>query len=340
MGSMTSAMNELEANTRMLLALVTYLKRHPGILLTELAEHFGVSPEDMRHVLMEELLLSGLPPYTPSDYFMIFIDASPKGERVRLHMAEEFRHPLKLTLPEALVTKSMLQSYSRSLDPELQPVADSLVDKLVEAMGLPADVADQPSHLALAKHSVVLKEHLALLDQAIRDDRVIAMEYYSASRGSLEKREIEPLLLFEEASRFYVRGWCHLRRAERSFRVDRIRQLKLLTRETGRPVGVGSGDERPRAVPGWDGAGKRGTMLVRFEPNLADEVESEWRPRGAKVSHEKDGSLLLELPLYSEAWAVGWVMGFGCQAELLEPAHLREDLIQRLRLMRKQIKRR
>ena len=62
---------------------------------------------------------------------------------------------------------------------------------------------------------------LGLLCSATQDRRRVRMAYQSRSDEKTE-REFDPYGLVYRAGRWYIVGWCHLRRGLRSFRLDRV----------------------------------------------------------------------------------------------------------------------
>ena len=68
-----------------------------------------------------------------------------------------------------------------------------------------------------------------------------------------------------------------------------------------------------------------GTLRVRYSPKVARWIaEREGKPIDA------DGSLTLEHPLADTDWAVRHVLQYGPDAEVLEPAAVREEIVRRL----------
>ena len=62
---------------------------------------------------------------------------------------------------------------------------------------------------------------LALIRAAVADGVQIELDYRS-SRGDAERRRVDPLRVESIDDDWYLRGWCHLREAVRTFRLDRI----------------------------------------------------------------------------------------------------------------------
>lgn len=73
----------------------------------------------------------------------------------------------------------------------------------------------------------LLGDRFSLLEGATRNRKRVTLNYRSASTGELQTREIDPYgLCYRERSWLLV-GHCHLRKDTRSFRLDRIDELKV-----------------------------------------------------------------------------------------------------------------
>jgi predicted DNA-binding transcriptional regulator YafY len=109
----------------------------------------------------------------------------------------------------------------------------------------------------------------------------------------------------------------------RFFRLDRVEEVALL----------GERFERDESIPSRLQSTSRAfasetsrRMTVRYSPRIARWVsEREGKPL------DEDGSLTLEHQVADESWAVRHVLQYGPDAELLEPAELREKVREALR---------
>jgi len=63
---------------------------------------------------------------------------------------------------------------------------------------------------------------LEMIRWAIAGHHDLMMEYYTHSRGEMTERRVTPISLEAET---YLHGYCHLRRADRVFRVSRVAEL-------------------------------------------------------------------------------------------------------------------
>jgi predicted DNA-binding transcriptional regulator YafY len=63
------------------------------------------------------------------------------------------------------------------------------------------------------------------VEQAVLDGAVVTIEYEDRT-GVTTTRTIEPAGFVGDAEHWYLVAWCRLRRAGRSFRLDRIRSFR------------------------------------------------------------------------------------------------------------------
>ncbi len=85
------------------------------------------------------------------------------------------------------------------------------------------------------------------VEHAIVEGRVVTLDYV-ASNGTVTGRTVEPLAIVGDAPNWYLWGWCRLRDAPRSFRIDRVRGA-VLHDEIAPDRGVDIGTYFP-VVPG------------------------------------------------------------------------------------------
>ena len=64
------------------------------------------------------------------------------------------------------------------------------------------------------------------VQRAIADQRVVVLDYLDQS-GTASQREVEPVGVVSLDDAWYLVGWCRLRKAARTFRLDRIADAQL-----------------------------------------------------------------------------------------------------------------
>jgi predicted DNA-binding transcriptional regulator YafY len=114
-----------------------------------------------------------------------------------------------------------------------EQLADSAREALkkIEAV-LPADLREriERTHLYAPGLGVPpeLKQRLDLLRDAIRDQRIAAIDYRREDGGETQRRRLRPLGLYFWGGVWTLAAWCELRRDFRNFRIDRMDRLDVL----------------------------------------------------------------------------------------------------------------
>jgi predicted DNA-binding transcriptional regulator YafY len=80
--------------------------------------------------------------------------------------------------------------------------------------------------------------YLVQLREAILRQRVIHIRYFSRTENTLTEREVDPYGLSASQAAWYFHGYCHLRKAIRSFRLDRVESLSVLDKHFGMPSSI------------------------------------------------------------------------------------------------------
>ena len=135
-------------------------------------------------------------------------------------------------------------------------------------------------------------------------------------------RQVEPYALTLQWGLWYLVGFCRLRRALRTFRVDRIQEITPLQDRFAMP--------RDFSVREYL------RQNMRFEPthvvtiHLAASVAPQARERQGHwmdITDHPDSSITARFGVANLDWVTGWVLGYGAAAKVLEP----QELIARLR---------
>ena len=126
-----------------------------------------------------------------------------------------------------------------------------------------------------------MSDRFALLEGATRNRKRLSLRYRSASTGAVQDRDVDPYGLVYREGAWYVVGHCHLRDDVRSFRVDRIADLKLA------PKPKSPDFARPDE---FDIRAYAARSPWTFTPEPAEEVELEVRPAAADVANEDFGA--------------------------------------------------
>ncbi|WBU38550.1 helix-turn-helix transcriptional regulator [Homoserinibacter sp. YIM 151385] len=221
---MAERQQHLQARDKLafLLALVPWLVDQHRVSVADAAAHFGMTEKAIREAV-ELIAVSGVPgdtsSYQHADLFDIAWDAFEDDDEIVITNLVAIDDAPRFSAREAAALLAGLQYLSSLPEYADRAAVDSLMAKLSRgASGLPSQVAVEE---AAADAS------LAPVRDAIA--RGVQLEFdYLGARGGRERRRVDPLRLESVDADWYLRGWCHLRTALRTFRIDRISELVVV----------------------------------------------------------------------------------------------------------------
>jgi predicted DNA-binding transcriptional regulator YafY len=170
------------------------------------------------------------------------------------------------------------------------------------------------------------RQTIDLISQAIDKRRTVQMRYFSASRNSTGRREVDPYFLRFAGGGLYLIGHCHLRREVRMFSVERIRSITLTDHPYQMPLDF-KVDEYVQDALGIMRSGRRIEVELLFSKKAAAWVKDKtWHP-SQQTKLLKDGRLKLTLKVADNDELVGWVLSFGSEVAVLGPRELLEKVL-------------
>jgi proteasome accessory factor C len=306
---------------RDILHLISYVHRHPGAHVSDVAKSLGVPPSKVR-ALIEHATMCGKAPFDPADLIEIAIDA--KG-RLHLEFDQRLGEPLRLSRQEAIAFVVALRTLRE--DGELGGAADSALDKLKAAISKPAAsvVEEVESRIALESETGGITKHLRALRRGLDEGRAVDIVYYSSSRDAVTQRRLRTFALLQHLGQWYAVGRDSLRKEIRIFKVERIKEAELSAERYEIPSSFKP--ERYR---------RKGKLLVgrryrearvRFRNAAARIVREEWPKR--LVEEGREGDVVGILHYTSEQGLANWLLAYGGDAEVLEPPEMRHAMAAR-----------
>jgi proteasome accessory factor BC len=268
----------------------------------ELVERFNIPPDQLDdHLQLLNLVNFG------GGCYAVYASLEDGVVRVEKELfGETFRKPPRLTPLEARAIQLALEFVGPSIAAQANTQLDRVRRKLAETFG-EFDVEVPPERVALTEE----EQLIATLSRAIEEHRLVEIEYTAVGEET-SVRVIEPHALERELPWWYVHSWDRTRDAQRSFRLDRMRRAELLA-ETFEP----RGEVVPQKLRDVS------TARVLFSPAVG-----RWRvERGAQPLTK--GHALEELRFGSLDWLVGEILSYRGEAQVLEPADLRREVLRR-----------
>ena len=303
-----------------LLNLVPVLFANQGLSIRQLLPITGQrKPSELRR-LLEELLMFGVPPFSPADLIEIYID---DDGRVFLEMPQGLERPMELLPEEWNAVRSVLEEaleFRGSNDASLDTIR-SLLERLSAV-----PVAYESEGLSAGKRAVV--------EKALTLDLQMEFLYRTLASKDGEVRRVDPWALLFHHGAGYLIGYCHLRRDARSFHLDRLENLELLDvrRETAAP------DDLHRLMlssPILRDDGQGISVQLHFRSELLASLDYQYgfstvAPAEPPVGHT-GGWSLGACKTAAPLWFRTTLRSFGAGVRIESPDHLRRDFVADLR---------
>ncbi|MDX6328253.1 MAG: proteasome accessory factor [Streptomycetaceae bacterium] len=191
-----------------------------------------------------------------------------------------------------------------------------------------AGVPFEEVHSALEPRIPVPEPAFEPLMVATRERRAVAFEYRKANAARPEPRQVEPWALECWRGHWYVAGWDRDRAAVRVFRLSRITG-RVRTKAGGLTVKVPDHVDVRATVETWAGEGATATARIRLRRGSGYPLRAK-ALRTVPVDEEWEE---LEIP-YGHGLDA-WLVEYGPDAIVLEPAELRAEVVDRLRAVAK-----
>lgn len=219
-----SARKPLPATDRaaLILQLVPYLIGKGEVSLTEAADEFDVTPEQMRG-MVEKLTVIGLPGeggfwQMANDLFDIDWDLLDEQDLIVITNTVGLERTPRLSAREAAALLAGLQVAASLPGVGDSGIVQGLLAKLARgAAATPAEVIVAPEAVDDVRVAVA---------QALREGVAVSFTY-QAPDAAPTTRTVDPVKVHIAGGQWYLQGWCHLREAMRTFHLDRVSQVRL-----------------------------------------------------------------------------------------------------------------
>jgi proteasome accessory factor C len=290
-----------------LLALVPWLAKRPGITLTQTAEHFGISVETLTKDLWQ-LVLCGLPGYGPDQ--LVDIDFWD-DDRIWVHDPQTLTVPMRISSDEAVALSIALRRMNQIPGVAEKDTINRLIAKMDAVTGSAISVVATSSEEQTAQSK--------LIESALANNLSLNFEY-STAKDEHARRNVTPMRVFSVDDYLYLTAWCEQAEAVRSFRFDRMADVR-----SGEPLSRAEVDSTTE-VFGLADLALAPTALVRIDPAIAWVTEETWVTRMPdRPGSLTDGQILISVPYLSKDWLIRWILSMAGAATVLEPtAYARE----------------
>lgn len=130
-------------------------------------------------------------------------------------------------------------------------------------------------------------------------------------------RDVEPYALTFHSGLWYLVGFCRLRQAMRTFRVDRIQQVTPLKIPFTIPRDFSARDYIAKTLS----FEQNYTVVVQIAAEVAPHIRERYGHWMQVIEHP-DGLVTARFGASTLEWATGWVLSYGRAVRVLEPPEL------------------
>ncbi|HEU0028849.1 MAG TPA: YafY family protein, partial [Ktedonobacterales bacterium] len=224
-----------------------------------------------------------------------------------------FLPPVSFTADEATILSLGADVMAQSFDAQYRAAAQSAASKITAALPerLRVDVAALRERILVGPAGEALQPETAATLRALRG-AVIACQRvrfryhtrYPSSGDAHDEplwRKADPYALIRVRGAWYLTAYCHMRKARRNFRLERIEALTLLDERFTPPPGPPPRPQRPDVTDGFE-------ARVLFDGEVARWVRES--PSFFTIAQEDaaNGGLLVTLRLRSDDQIMQWLL--------------------------------
>ena len=154
---------------------------------------------------------------------------------------------------------------------------------------------------------------LAAVNTAIKDQRLLEIEYWSEGAGETTQRTVEPYLMIRNRGEWYYVSFCLKSQGVRVFRVATTKRAVATTQRFRPRPDLELDLYRREGIPASSRYAPK-TAVVWYSPNVA-----RWISERQPTTTLPDGACLADQPYMDEAWLTHHLLGFGGGALALAP---------------------
>lgn len=304
----------------------------------EMAKHFGVSSRTV-YRWVDALAVSGVPVY------------ALKGRGGGIAISGQYAlDKTVLSEEERLAIVSSVKALN-SLSGNSGTGANARAAEKIAALAVTDSDWLEVDFAPWSPEGSTVRELFATLRDGILRKRQLVFDYYTGD-GKTERRTVHPWKLVYRGQAWYLHGWCTARRAERFFKLTRMRNVLL----TGRPVTVTRQNAAGSAVQ----AAPKPSMQSALKPVPQESGGSRYdspplitiraHVAASRISYlldsficsgltpRRDGSVTATFTVPDADWVCEMLLGFGPALEIVSPKAVREKVLALARALLKKYK--
>jgi len=158
-----------------------------------------------------------------------------------------------------------------------------------------------------------------ILRDSILKKRQISFDYFTGD-GRSEKRIVHPWKLVFRGQSWYLQGWCTSRKAERFFKLTRMRNLLMTAKDANISINIAA--SQPARPPEYS------APLMQIKAKITQEKISYLMDSFicTEIKAQKNGYVNVTFTAPDTPWLYEILLSFGAQIKILSPAKLKKKI--------------
>ena len=224
------------------------------------------------------------------------------------------------------LAKEMLSEYTGTpFQAILQDALEKIQQRLPEKVLIEVGDVEGAVFSGRVPASPFSKKMFLDLYHACANNQKVKIDYFSAYKGELTTRVVDPYRVLAHQNTWYVVAYCNLRQDLRLFALHRIQHHELLE-ETFQPMDSTKLEDWLKSPLFIEHQEHAVDISIKFEPRAARYVKEKiWHPSQEIVCHD-DGSCTLTFTTAGTDEVKRWLLAYGPEAEVLGPPSLRSAI--------------
>lgn len=304
-------MNPTKTRLERKLNLIKILALKNHLSFEELEKYMGCTREELRREL-SQLFMAGTYPFTPADY----IEVDCNGEFVSLTMPTKIDEVIGLTVYEWLALRSAIEKIlQKKIGSEEERILKQILEKIQKI--IPSDIYYNFSNLR------------NLIFKAINQNKQVEFYYTSREGTSFELRKVDPWLIFDEKNSYLI-GYCHTHGGARVFRLENIKELRIVNSEIQNHPDEKQIQIKINAFHEFQKSVKNSSLEIELliEPeayyNFSSSMELEVLEK--EYNYNNKFFIKAKTKLMHESWFLDRIKAYGTSVIILKPIELRRQV--------------
>ena len=165
---------------------------------------------------------------------------------------------------------------------------------------------------------------IAKINFAMSKGRTVRLSYFAMNKNSAIEKDVDPYTILFRQGAWHLIGYCNLRNEIGIFEISRIKSISITNLAYIKPANFSVKEYFKNSRGTF--RGEQTLVKIKFSKNVANFImETKWH-ENQKIEKLYDDSIMFSVYVNNLEEIKRWVMGFGMDAEVVDPLTLREEI--------------